>query len=75
MKKPQKRAGQKSQASGFAIGRAGFEKISAVEGIHLTDAMKKRADDKRIKGLTAENIVGRSYAAIARPERPACMMR
>lgn len=38
----------------FVVGRAGFAKISAVEGVQLTDAMKKRADDKRAKGLSAE---------------------
>ena len=38
----------------FVIGRAGFAKISAVEGIRLTGPMKKRANDARAKGLTAE---------------------
>ena len=36
------------------VGRADFGKISAVEGIQMTAAMKKRADDARVKGLTAE---------------------
>jgi hypothetical protein len=36
------------------IGSAGFAKISAVEGIHLTEAMKERAAVKRAKRLTAE---------------------
>ena len=31
-----------------------FAKISEVEGIKLTPAMKKRASDARSKGLTAE---------------------
>ena len=31
-----------------------FSKISEVEGIKLTPAMKKRASDARSKGLTAE---------------------
>ncbi|WP_156164611.1 hypothetical protein [Bradyrhizobium sp. LTSP885] len=43
-----------SKAGKFVIGRAGFAKISAVEGIRLTAPMKKRADDARSKGLTAE---------------------
>jgi hypothetical protein len=42
------------KAGRLVIGRAGFAKISEVEGIKLTDAMKQRADDKRAKGLTAE---------------------
>jgi hypothetical protein len=39
---------------GFVIGRAGFAKISAVEGIRLTPAMKKRAADAEREGLSAE---------------------
>jgi hypothetical protein len=38
----------------FVIGSVGFGKISAVEGIQVTPAMKKRADDAVSKGLTAE---------------------
>jgi hypothetical protein len=38
----------------FVIGNAGFSKIGAVEGIGMTAAMKKRADDARARGLTAE---------------------
>jgi len=33
---------------------AGFAKISAAEGIHLTEAMKERAAVKRAKRLTAD---------------------
>ena len=40
--------------SNFTLGAKRFAKISAVEGIELTDAMKKRADDKRAKGISAE---------------------
>jgi hypothetical protein len=36
------------------IGNAKFGKISAVEGIRMTAAMKKRAVNARAKGLTAE---------------------
>jgi hypothetical protein len=50
-KKP---ARQSTKTGRYAIGRASFAKISAVEGIHLTDAMQRRADEKRVKGLTAE---------------------
>jgi hypothetical protein len=38
----------------FVVGSADFAKISAVEGIQMTTAMKKRAGDARAKGLTAE---------------------
>jgi hypothetical protein len=36
------------------LGSDRFAKISEVEGIKLTPAMKKRASDARSKGLTAE---------------------
>jgi hypothetical protein len=49
-----KSTAQSTKAGRYAIGRAGFAKISAVEGIYLTEAMRKRADDKKSKGLTAE---------------------
>lgn len=39
---------------GFVIGRDSFGKISAVEGIRLTPAMKKRAADAEREGLSAE---------------------
>jgi hypothetical protein len=54
MAKHQKSVGRRTKSGRFAIGGAAFAKISAVEGISLTDAMKKRADDKRSKRLTAE---------------------
>ncbi|HEX3951015.1 MAG TPA: hypothetical protein VHW95_14255 [Steroidobacteraceae bacterium] len=43
----------KPKASGMIIGLAGFEKISAIEGLHLTREMKAtfRALDR--KGATA----------------------
>jgi hypothetical protein len=50
--------------SGFVIGRDSFGKISAVEGIRLTPAMKKRATDAERKGLSAEEYrqtIMRSY--------------
>jgi hypothetical protein len=53
-----------SGRSGFVIGAAGFAKISAVEGIRLKPAMKKRAADAASKGLSAEetrNAIIRSY--------------
>ncbi len=54
MAKQRKSVRKDAEAKGFTIGRDRFAKISAVEGIQLTDAMKKRADDSRTKGLTAE---------------------
>jgi hypothetical protein len=51
----QKKTAEKSAKTGrFVIGNAGFGKISAVEGIRMTAAMKKRAGDALAKGLTAE---------------------
>lgn len=45
---------QPTKTGRYSVGRASFAKISAVEGIHLTDAMQRRADEKRVKGLSAE---------------------
>jgi hypothetical protein len=50
----QKRTTGKATKTGFIVGAAGFAKISAVEGIHLSPAMKKRAAEAKSKGLTAE---------------------
>jgi hypothetical protein len=53
-----------TKAGRFLLGRDSFEKISAVEGIRLTRAMKKRAGDAKAKGLTAEeyrSTIIRSY--------------
>jgi hypothetical protein len=50
----QKRATGKGSKTGFVIGRAGFAKISAVEGIRLKPVMKKRAAEASSKGLSAE---------------------
>jgi hypothetical protein len=38
----------------FVLGGDRFAKISEVEGIRPTPAMKKRASEARIKGLSAE---------------------
>jgi len=54
----------KVKKKGFVIGRASFGKISAVEGIRLTPAMKKRAADAQRRGLSAEEYrqaIMRSY--------------
>ncbi|MEA2896832.1 MAG: hypothetical protein QOJ84_2447 [Bradyrhizobium sp.] len=52
----QKRPSGKNDKTGFVIGRAGFAKISAVEGIRLKPTMEKRAAEARSKGLSAEEI-------------------
>ena len=50
-----KKPDAKSPKTGrFVIGHVGFGKISAVEGIRLSAAMKKRAGDARAQGLTSE---------------------
>ncbi|MEH2531702.1 hypothetical protein V1277_001919 [Bradyrhizobium sp. AZCC 1588] len=51
----QKNVATKGSKSGrFVLGSDRFAKISKVEGIELTPAMKKRASDARTKGFTAE---------------------
>ncbi len=54
MAKQKKPDAKGAKPTGFVVGRAGFSKISAVEGIHLTPVMKERARDAGRKGLTAE---------------------
>jgi hypothetical protein len=54
MAKQKKFPGRRAKAGRFVIGSDGFAKINAVEGIKSTEAMKKRASEKRSKGLTAE---------------------
>jgi hypothetical protein len=54
----------KSGKGGFVIGRAGFSKISSVEGIRLKPAMEKRADEARKNGLSPEEyrkVILRAY--------------
>jgi hypothetical protein len=50
----QKNTSRKNKTSGFVIGRERFSKISAVEGIKPSGAMKKRISDFDRKGLSAE---------------------
>jgi hypothetical protein len=49
----QKSTPRKSGTSGYVIGRERFAKISAVEGIKLSGAMKKRISDFDRKDLSA----------------------
>ena len=60
----QKRSTGKSSKKGFVLGHASFAKISAIEGIRLKPAMKKRAAEARSKGLSAEEyhrMIVRAY--------------
>lgn len=50
----QKHSVEKLSKISFVLGGAGFAKISAVDGIQLKPAMKKRAAEAISKGLTAE---------------------
>jgi len=64
MAKQKKPAAKSAKTGRFVMGSADFGKISAVEGIRMTAAMKKRAGDARAKGLTAEEYrrtIIRSY--------------
>ena len=64
MTKAKQPGAKAKKKSGFVIGRDSFGKISAVEGIRLTPAMKKRAADAERKGLSAEEYrrtIVRSY--------------
>jgi hypothetical protein len=56
MAKQKKPIAKSTKTGRFVIGSSGFGKISAVEGIRMTAAMKKRAGDARAKGLTAEEF-------------------
>jgi hypothetical protein len=64
MAKQKKPVAKSAKAGRFVLGSAGFDKISAVEGIRMTPAMKKRAGESLAKGLTAEEhrrMIIRSY--------------
>jgi hypothetical protein len=54
MAKQKKTIAKHAKADRFVLGSDGFGKISAVEGIRMTPAMKKRASEALSKGLTAE---------------------
>lgn len=64
MAKQKKLVAKGAKAGGFVLGRARFAKISAVEGIHLTPGMEKRASEADRKRLTPEEyrrMIVRSY--------------
>jgi hypothetical protein len=54
MAKQNKPTERVKKSSRITIGADAFAKISAVEGIRMTAAMKKRASDARAKGLSEE---------------------
>lgn len=54
MGKQGKSVGTSAKTGRFVVGRAGFEKISAVEGITPTKGMKDRASEAKRRGMTAE---------------------
>jgi len=60
----QEKVSKSGKTGRFVVGRAGFAKISAVEGIQPTTTMKKRERAAHSKGLTAEEyrrMIIRSY--------------
>jgi hypothetical protein len=64
MAKQRKASAKGTKVGGFVVGRARFTKISAVEGIQLTQVMENRASEAGRKGLTAEEYrrtIVRSY--------------
>lgn len=52
----QKNVAKDPKTGRFVLGSDRFAKISEVEGIRLTPAMKKRASGAQSKGLTAEEF-------------------
>jgi len=54
MRKRKATTAKDAKTGPFVLGRSGFAKISAVEGINLTDAMKKRGNVARAKKLSAD---------------------
>ena len=64
MAKHTKSVSRDTKTGRFVIGRASFEKISAVEGITPTKGMKDRASEAKRRGMTAEEYrtsIVRSY--------------
>ena len=54
----------KPQATGFTLGRNGFARISAVEGIRLSAAMERKFADFDRRGLSAperREAIARDY--------------
>ena len=54
----------RTASKGFRIGRRAFERISAVEGVHLSDEMLKDFGEFDRKGLSADarrKAIARKY--------------
>ena len=51
---PSKKITRSTVSGEFTIGRARFERISAIEGVKVTPGMKKREAEFDKKGLSAE---------------------
>ena len=65
MKKRGSPTRRKAASSGMTLGRDGFARISAVEGISLTPAMKRRAAEFDRRGLSPEERI-RAIVAVHR---------
>jgi len=55
---------KKRATTGYIIGRHGFALISAVEGIHLTDAMNEDLRDfdrRRLSPAARRKVIARKY--------------
>lgn len=60
----QKQSAGKSRKTDFVIGQASFAKVSAVEGIQLTPAMKTRvakAVDRKLSAEERREMIVRAY--------------
>jgi len=65
----QKNIAGRAKTGRFVLGSDRFAKISEVEGIKLTAAMKKRASDEA-RASRPKNIVARLSAATEKVDRP-----
>ncbi len=64
MTKRKRTDAKRTKSSAFVLGKDGFAKISAVEGITMSASMLKRARTSAAKGLSAEEtrkLIIRSY--------------
>ena len=67
MKKPSSRSSKHAPQGGYTIGRRSFAKISAVEGIRLTEAMDEDFKEFDRKGLSAKDrreAIAKKYAKV-----------
>jgi hypothetical protein len=68
MKQPTRKPKERKHSPGpFVLGRVAFAKVSAVEGIHPTQAMEEEFREYDRKGLPAEErrrLISRKYANV-----------